>query len=74
MFSLWRRGGFGAVLGFFDFLFFRTHSKVYPFVGGSYVRVICFPIPALNICSLSVEQVHVGHGIVVIGSKLESLG
>src|SRR5436190_11916092 len=52
---------------------FNRHSLVYPFIGGFQVGCAGCRIIALQIRPLTVQQVHVRHGIVVIRPQLKCL-
>src|SRR5208283_4182198 len=52
---------------------FRGHGLVDPLVGCLQVGGMRFLVVALNIGALAVHQVHVGHGVVIVGTKLQGL-
>src|ERR1700758_2329638 len=57
-------------------LFFRLrllggHGFVNPFVGGLEISCALRRIVTLDVCLFAVHQVHVSHGVIVIGTQLE---
>src|SRR5208337_4169166 len=58
---------------FFSLGLLGRHGFVHPLVGRLQIGVVGFRVIALDIGAFPVHQVHVGHSIVVIRTKLERL-
>ena len=64
----------GDALGsglFFSFGLFCGHGLIDPLIGRFQIRCPGCGIVAFNVRLLPIHQIHVGHGVVIVGSQLE---
>src|SRR6266496_399689 len=63
----------GTAISFLGLGLLGRHGLVDPLIGGFQIGGAGCRISALDIGTFSVHQVHIGHGVVIIGTELERL-
>ena len=58
---------------FLGFGFLCAQSLVHPVVGGFQIFLAGIQVVALDVGLFAIHQVQVGHGVVVVGTKLDRL-